>query len=48
MFNELEQVTLREMDRSRLPGLAVALVKGHDIVWSKGEQAPLPVLVSVR
>lgn len=36
VFDELEQVILREMERSRLPGLAITLVKGHDIVWSRG------------
>ena len=48
VFDELEQVILREMERGSLPGLAVALVKGDDIVWSKGYgladlEAGLPV-----
>ena len=48
MFDEVEQVILREMKRSRLPGLAVALVKDEEIVWSKGYgladlEAGLPV-----
>ncbi len=30
MFDEVEQVILREMERSGLPGPAIALVKGHD------------------
>ena len=33
MFSELDEVIRREIERSRLPGLAIALVKGDDIVW---------------
>jgi len=48
MFDDVEQVILREMERGRLPGVAVALVKDDDIVWSKGYgladlEAGLPV-----
>ncbi|MDP2674575.1 MAG: serine hydrolase domain-containing protein [Dehalococcoidia bacterium] len=36
MFKELEEVIRSEMERTQVPGLAIALVKGQEIVWSQG------------
>lgn len=36
MFKELEEAIQREMERKRVPGLAIALVRGQEIVWSQG------------
>ena len=36
MFAELEEVIQREMERGRIPGLAISLVKGQEVVWSRG------------
>jgi CubicO group peptidase (beta-lactamase class C family) len=36
VFDELEELVHREMERGKVPGLAIALVKGSEIVWSKG------------
>jgi CubicO group peptidase (beta-lactamase class C family) len=36
VFPELEELIQREMERGRLPGLAIALVRGSEVVWSRG------------
>ena len=36
MLDRLEDVIPREMQRGKVPGLAIALVKGDEIVWSRG------------
>jgi CubicO group peptidase (beta-lactamase class C family) len=36
VFVELEELIQREMQRAKIPGLAIALIKGSEIVWSKG------------
>jgi CubicO group peptidase (beta-lactamase class C family) len=36
VFAELEELVEREMERGKIPGLAIALVRGTEIVWSKG------------
>lgn len=36
MVAQLDELIRREMERSRLAGLAIALVKGDEIVWSGG------------
>jgi CubicO group peptidase (beta-lactamase class C family) len=36
VFDELERLIQREMERGRVPGLAIALARGSEIVWSKG------------
>lgn len=36
MFPELEELIQREMARGKIPGLAIALVRGTEMVWSKG------------
>lgn len=36
MFEELDELVHAEMARAKLPGLAIALVKDNEIVWSRG------------
>ena len=36
MFDRLEDVIQGEMQRGQVPGLAIALVKGSEISWSRG------------
>lgn len=36
MYDELDVLVRREMERGRLPGLAIALVRDDEIVWSRG------------
>ncbi len=36
MFEELDGLIHGELERGKLPGLAIALVKGSEIVWSRG------------
>ena len=36
MYDDLDVLIRREMERGRLPGLAIALVDGDEIVWSRG------------
>ncbi len=36
MFDKLEQLIHSELERSGVPGLAIALVKDEDVVWSHG------------
>ncbi len=36
MYEELDELIRRQIEVDRLPGLAIALVRGDETVWSRG------------